>query len=250
MTVRANLDIIRYGFSTQIYVTGGTGPYTYTVLASGAGGSISVAGLYLAPTIPNGNTRDTIRATDSLGAIQNYVINVLTPLEMICSIIQSGLALSIGQVMIYNQKWNIPTDQRLYVTVEILSCKPFGNNNKSVYTNGDLTQVQSTNFLNTLQIDVWSRSTLALNRKEEVLMSLRSNYAQRLMDAFSFYIAPVSTSFTNLSNIDGAAIPYRFSISVNLQYAVELIGTVDIFDSVLGEIYTDPESDNEPIVFT
>jgi hypothetical protein len=87
-------------------------------------------------------------------------------------------------------------------------------------------------MLATLSIDIISRSTQALLRKEEVLMALNSNYSEYQQEANSFYIGrlPVGAQFVNLSQIDGAAIPYRFNISINMQYFSRRIKPVDYFD--------------------
>lgn len=255
MTLLQNSTVCRYGYTCNFQATGGVEPYVYSVAASGAGGSINSSGVYTAPDVPSANGTgapiqkfDTIQVTDANADVVTAQILILTPLELVCEIIAQQLGLANGQVMIYNQKWNVPQDSKLYVTLEVLNPKPFGNSNKSEIVNGVLCEVQSVNFSTMLQIDLWSRSTLALERKEEVIMALRSQYADRLMSAYSFWIAPITSTFVNLSSSDGAAIPYRFNLAVNVQYAVQKVKAVDYFDEVTAEAYTDPETENEPIV--
>jgi hypothetical protein len=71
-----------------------------------------------------------------------------------------------------------------------------------------------------LQVDIISRDTEARDRKEEVILALNSNYARTQQAANSFNIGalPPGAQFVNLSEQDGAAIPYRFSIPVAIQY--------------------------------
>lgn len=199
---------------------GGATPYVYSVVGGGAGGMInSSTGVY---TSPNVTGVDTILVTDASSNTAELDISVCAPIELVCDVIQNQMSLGVGQVYLYNQKLLIPTDSALYIAVGVLSCKPFGNNRSYVSGSGSsLQQVQSTNFQATLSIDIMSRNTQALLRKEEVILALGSSYAESQMELNSFYIAPISSSFINLSEIDGAAIPYRFNISVNIQYLVQ-----------------------------
>lgn len=209
--------------------TGGTAPYTWSVIPGGAGGSIDPStGQY---TSPNTTGEDTIRVTDSLNATATYELLVCTPIQLVCEIIQSQMGLSQGQVYQWDQKINIPADSRLYVAVGVLSCKPFGNRPRYASTSG-LAAIQSVNMHAQLSIDILSRGPAARDQKEQVLLALSSPYAQSQMELNSFYIAPVSTGFVNISEIDGAAIPYRFNIAVGLQYFSTLNTNTPYFDTI------------------
>lgn len=83
-----------------------------------------------------------------------------------------------------------------------------------------------------LTIDLISRSFEAYRRKEELLMALASNYSLTQQERNSFFIGkrPAGGQFVNLSNIDGAAIPYRFNLSLNIQYFSTVTKAVDYFD--------------------
>jgi hypothetical protein len=89
-------------------------------------------------------------------------------------------------------------------------------------------------------IDIISKGPAARDRKEEIILAFNSNYAQQQQDANSFYIGKISTGFLNLSDIDGAAIPYRYRISVNMQYAFQKASPVSRFDTFTKTIYTNP----------
>jgi hypothetical protein len=72
-----------------------------------------------------------------------------------------------------------------------------------------------------VDIDIISRGPAARDRKEEVLLALNSIYAQQQQAANSLFFArlpAIGTGFINLSEVDGAAIPYRYRITVNMQY--------------------------------
>ena len=146
-------------------------------------------------------------------------INVLKPLGLVAEIIRRELGLHSNQVYIYNQEFKIPPDERLYISVGIGTLKPFGN----IKTRDSLTDqtVHHINMQAMLDINIMSKSEDALDMKEEVLMAFQSDYSQNQQTANGFYIAPITTNLTNLSNIEGSSIPYRFHFSTNIQYLVE-----------------------------
>jgi hypothetical protein len=220
--------------------TGGTEPYAYSVEPGGAGGTINPStGVYTSPA--SGSGEDTIVVTDADMSTDSGIINICTPLQLVCDIIQTSMGLSAGQVYIYNNKINIPVDSALYVAVGVIASRPFGNRPRFDGSGSGLDAIQSVNVLDTISIDILSRSQEALNRKEHVLMALTSPYAQQQMAFNSFFVAPLPQGFVNLSAVDGAAIPYRFNISCNLQYFSTLTTPTDYFDTFSQPVVT-PEA--------
>lgn len=219
--------------------SGGTPAYTYSVVAGGVGGTINAStGIY---TSPDAFGKDTIQVTDSVMATATATIFVGSALELVCDIIQQGMALTSDQIYLWDQKVNIPTDSRLYVAVGIVSCKPFGNTNRNDGSGSGLDAIQSVNMSSLLDINILSRGPDARNRKEEVILALNSTYAEQQQELNSFRVFPITNNFINLSQIDGAAIPYRFNISVSLQYFVSKTVVIDYFDDFSeASVVTDP----------
>lgn len=231
LILKATHTAVAPGITACFGASGGTGPYTYSVNAGGAGGTInSSSGVYTAPASVNSDPAkalDTITVVDSLAASATLSILVGSPLQLVCEIIQNEMSLTNGRVYLWDQKINQPKDNDLYIAVSVLQAKPFGITTR-FDSSGE--PIQSVNMHATLSIDIISRGLSALNRKEEVLLALNSFYSQRQQEANGFYIGKLSTSFVNLSNLDGAAIPYRFNISVALQYFSTKTKAVDYFD--------------------
>lgn len=231
------------GLTASFLATGGTPPYTYSVrqIPLGAGGQInSSTGIYTAPNVVNGGLfgppkqlYDTIQVNDSAGAFAIANILVGTPLLLFCEIIQNCLNLANGRVYLWDQKMAQPTDSGLYVAISVLSCKPFSNTNKYDGSGANSNADQSVNMYALLSVDIISRDAEARDRKEEIILALNSNYAQAQQEANSFYIGklPPGGQFVNLSEQDGAAIPYRFNISVALQYFYTKTSAVPSFGS-------------------
>ena len=222
------------GLTTPFQGSGGTAPYTYSVLAGGPGGSISSSGIY---TSPNTTGVDTVEVTDSLSATATAQILIGNPLELFCDIISNQMGLSQGQAYLWDQKILIPTDSRLYVAVGVISCKPFANSNTIDPTTGN--SLQSVNMQAFLSVDRLSRGPDARDRKEQVILALESQYARSQQELNSFYVGKISSGFVNLSTIDGAAIPYRFNISVQIQYFVSSASAQQYFNTFSNaSIYT------------
>jgi hypothetical protein len=225
VNVLYNSDALGFGAKSSFKGAGGTAPYAYSVVSGGIGGQIDSNGVY---TAPNQVGHDTVKVTDSLGRIAIKKVFVGTAQHLLCDIIQKQLGLADGRVYLFDQKIFMPTDEVLFVAVSALSCKPFGSKTQfSPLTNEE---ELTANFYAQMQIDIISRGTDALFRKEEVVLAMRSTYAEQQQALNSFHIGPLPNGFTNLSQIDGSAIPYRFSITVALQYQVRKTGSIQHFD--------------------
>lgn len=239
MTLSSFLSAIRTGMQTQFFPIGGVAPFSYEVLEGGAGGTINSEGLYTAPNIYG---VDTIRVTDSspdpddpleiLPLVAEHSIGIMGPSQLVCDILQKELGLANGQVYFYNQKINIPKDDKMYIAVGVLSSKIFGNTNRFV----DGVSKQSVNSRVALSIDIMSRSSIAFDRKEEVLMALNSDYAKVMQSANNFYIARLPENCNNLSEEDGAAIPYRFNFAIGIQYTVNKTSNVAYYEEFKNEV--------------
>lgn len=232
ISLAQTLTAILPGLTSSFLASGGTSPYVYSVRLNGAGGTIDAStGLYTAPAQMGSTPQtlyDTIQVRDSLGAIATASILVGSTLLLFCDILQTYLGLPQGRVYLWDQKIMQPTDSALYIAVSVPSCKPFGNN-KSYDSNGNA--LQSVNMLATLDIDIISRGPAARDQKEQILLALMSDYSELQQEANSFSIGRLPTGFLNLSGIDGAAIPYRYKISVNMQYSVSSSQAVPYFNT-------------------
>jgi hypothetical protein len=221
--------VVAKGISRSFGATGGTEPYTYSVAAGGAGGTIdSLTGLYTAPNV-TGN--DVIIATDDLGEVATSLVAIMTPLELFCDILQQEMDLDDGRIYLWDQKINMPIDQDIFIAVGVLNPKPFGNSRVIIPTISGLSEELSVNMHATLSIDIISRGPAARDRKEEVILALNSTYSQSQQEINGFKVFSLSQSFVNLSQEDGAAIPYRFNISCNIQYFVVKSKAIDYYST-------------------
>lgn len=222
---------------------GGIGPYTYAVRINGAGGTINPStGLYTAPASlpPAAQAYDTVVVTDSTSptplVTSSAPVLVGSVYQLICDIIANQMGLNPNRVLLYDQKIFQTIDSGLWIALRVLKTKPFGNN-VQYDTFGN--SIQTVNTQATLDIHIISRSTEALLRKEEVLMALRSQYAESQMELNCFWIGPTPVGFVDLSQIDGAAIPYHFVMTINTQFTISKTIASPYYDSFQApEVYT------------
>lgn len=236
LTVRQTARAVGPKVPASFMGAGGVEPYVYSVDPGGAGGTIDAStGAYVGPTNVSSNPSqayDTVRVTDDNGAEATAQILVGTPLVLFCEIIQRELGLANGRVYLWDQKIMQPTDNGLYVAVSVPTCKPFGNVNRTASSGPGLVAEQWVSMQATCDLDIISRGPAARDRKEEVILALNSIYAQQQQECNSFYIGklPYGSRFLNLSEVDGAAIPYRYRISVSLQYAFKKNSSAEFYD--------------------
>ena len=251
MIITQSKTALAPGLSASFLAAGGNAPYTYSVAADGAGGTINAStGVYTAPAVLSEDPKrqvDTIIATDALGGSFGTIsstILIAHPLLLFCEILEREMGLAPGRVYLYNQKIMQPTDSGIFIAVSILSDKPFGNINRSAQSGAGLKSEQYISASTTLGVDIISRGPGARDRRLEILLALGSTYSQQQQNANSFYIArlPSGSRFVNLSTVDGAAIPYRFHIDIDMQYAYSKSTPIFFYDD-----FQQPELNIDPI---
>ncbi len=219
------------GMSQNFTGQGGVPPYVYSLL-SGTGFIDSTSGTYTAPALiplPS-DSQVVIQAIDQAGGIATAPILIGNALKLFNNVIETVMNVP-GRVYLWDQKIFEPEDEPLYIIVQELNSKAFGNNTE---TNLDgVSFTQSVNVHKILSVDLKSRNTEARDRKEEFVMALNSYYSkqQQALNSFRIFPLPVAGGFVNLSELDGAAIPYRFNISVAIQYFVKQVSQVPYFDT-------------------
>jgi len=234
--IRQTARALGPGRTASFSAAGGVTPYVWSIAPGGAGGAIdSNTGVYTAPSVLTSDPAkayDLIIATDSsLDQSQSRIL-VGDPLKLFCEIIQSEMGLADGRVYLFDQKIPQPKDSGIYIAVSVLSDRPFGNTNRAQDNGGGLESQQYVSTVATLGLDIISKSTEALDRRMDVILAIGSTYSQQQQEANAFYISklPAGRRFVNLSAADGAAIPYRFHIDVNIQYSYSKNTSIAYFD--------------------
>lgn len=240
MILKQTFSAIAPGIKSSFQAYSGVTPYSYAV-TSGPGSVNASTGLYTAPSVISKTdpTVATVTATDANGDTASASIMVGSPLILLCDIIMREMGLSSDQIFLWNQKWTLPNDFRPYVSIAMMTPKAFGSS--SIFDPDLNVEVQSVNMSAAIDIRIMSRSLEAVERKEEIAMALKSMYAQRQMAANSFYVSPLPMPMANLSEVDGAAIPYQFTVPCAIQYFVKKVKSAQYFDK-----FEDVEVEIEP----
>ncbi len=220
---------VNQGGSRQFVASGGVAPYTYS-LVSGVGSIHPTTGIYTAPAQMG---VAVVRATDSdvIPSTVDANVAVASALSLLADIIRQEMGLANDQVYLWDQKFDIPNDYRLYIAIGVQSAKPFGTSRDMDTSGVGIIETMSVNMQATASIDLLSRGPDARDRKEEVLLALKSTYSIQQQDAYGFMVAPHTVGFVNLSELDGPAIPYRFNLSLNLQYKVTKARVIEYYDN-------------------
>lgn len=227
ITISPSPATVNQNNTLTFVASGGVAPYVFS-LVSGIGSINPTTGIYSAPAQIG---TAVIRVTDSTLAFIDSNLTINSPLTLFCQLLATEMGLSSNQVYLYDQKINIPNDYKLYIAVGILTCKPFGSARDLDYSGAGITETLSVNMQATLSVDILSRGPDARDRKEEVVLALKSIASIQTQEANGILIAPITSSFVNLSEIDGAAIPYRFNLTINIQYKVSKVKAVPYYDT-------------------
>ena len=138
-------------------------------------------------------------------------------MDLIRLILINQMNLRQDRVSIYDEKWKIPPTDDMFITIEYRNGRTLGNNNYFINNAGDPapSEVQVVNMLEKIVVGVFSRTREAMMRKEEVLMSIMSQYSQLFQESFGFKIARAG-EIDDLSVLEGAAMLKRYDIELSV----------------------------------
>lgn len=148
--------------------------------------------------------------------------NEVELMKALCALITSQMNLKEDAFIIYNQKYNIPTDDEIHGYIAFVRAKPFGSSLS--YENapavGDeppqLQEVQSLNQQETYSINLYSRDGSARQRNHEIIFALHSTACQQLQERYSFRMGYMPMSMNDVSHVEGAARLNRYALTFQL----------------------------------
>jgi len=152
-------------------------------------------------------------------------------IKIIALILEHELNLKNDQVVLTNQKFNIPPDDRLYVAVELMGSRPFGV--KTAYEadpiTGELLEVQSVNCQEMYSVLAYSKGPTARQRNWEIAPALVSTFAQQQQEEHSFKIGYLPR-MTDVSGLDGTSRLNRYRLTFVALVAYRKTKPVEYFD--------------------
>ncbi|MCK4782530.1 MAG: hypothetical protein KAV87_02185 [Desulfobacteraceae bacterium] len=128
-----------------------------------------------------------------------------------------------NRVFIYNQNFDLPTYDDMFIVLSESPGKVIANVNRYDGDGANTKEVQEIIMQREIGIDVMSRNDEARNRKEQVLMALMSNYSQQKQEENGMRIFGHSFSFIDVSENEGSSRinRYRASLFLHVKYSKE-----------------------------
>jgi len=136
--------------------------------------------------------------------------------SLICGLLRGYMVLERDQVVVYNQKWKIPADDRLYITVASLGPEKQYGATVDLHDSADesaLVEDIAIASQEMIGIDIYSRSQEAIQRKEEVMMALASTAMQQLCEQWAIKVARIPLTFVDTSGLEATARLNRFHLA-------------------------------------
>lgn len=133
--------------------------------------------------------------------------------ELIAGIILNETGLDADRIVLYNQNYNEPTDDNLFIIVATGQFYPLAVNNKfDPDTNQEIKTVTGYTVIN---VELTSRNRQALERKEEILQAIISTYSQQVQEENSIKIMRAG-DILDLSAVEGASALHRFRVPLSV----------------------------------
>lgn len=151
-------------------------------------------------------------------------------LKTVCDILKVGMGLEKDQIWIYNQKVDIPNDKRLYVVVSLKSETVIGNNIEAKTENGIYDETIWSNVVTDVGIEVFSYNVNALNRRYEVLSSMRSTYSVQKQEELNCNIGRRPVAFFDSSFMSPSAKLYSFYFMYRITHVENSARPIDYYD--------------------
>ena len=161
--------------------------------------------------------------------------------QHVVDIIRSELELDQQHIWIQAQNKKIPPNSEdLYVVVGVVDFLPISS--KSYFVQKEVEGVyapvekQILYGRASVQVDIFSRSNEARNRRGEILMALNSYYSKSIQDKYQFKIFELPSSFLNLSGLAGGSDINRFTIRFYAMVAESKEKSSNYYDTFNGEL--------------
>jgi hypothetical protein len=149
------------------------------------------------------------------------------PDVLLCDIITHELDIDEDRVVVYDENYDPPKDDLLYIIVSTRKGKPLSVNTKFDYETNE--EVSSVTCFDSYDIDITSKNRDAIERKEEVLMALTSFYSIEQQEKNGVKVFR-NGDILDLSFIEAASALKRFRISGIISNSKEKRKPASYFD--------------------
>lgn len=162
-------------------------------------------------------------------------------LDLIKQIIDKQLNMSEGRVWAYNGTQDLPQDAGMFIILSILTKEPYSNNIRYTDTRlGGMQEIQTATFAENIMISCISQNTEARDRVHEVLMALKSTYAQYIQEKYHLHISTIN-EIVDSSFMEATARLNRFDVRCTVMRGYDVINDVDYYDKFPNTSKFEPE---------
>lgn len=162
--------------------------------------------------------------------------------QYVVDIIRTEMGLDQQHIWIQSQNRKIPPNSNdLYVVVGVVDFLPISS--KSYYISSTDKERQVLYGRANVQVDIFSRSNEARNRRGEILMALNSFYSKGIQDKEQFRIFELPSTFINLSGLAGGSDINRFTMRFYAMIAESKEKSSDYYDTFNEELHIEEGSD-------
>jgi len=153
------------------------------------------------------------------------------PILIIADILEDSLGLAANRVFIYEENIDLPKDKNLYIAIQHINTQPYSVTNKQTPTETGFQEEINLLTREEYIINVVSRNDEARTRKEEVVLALNSFKSLQQQEKYQFNIAKITSSFINVSELEGAGILKRYAIKIVILAHKSKINEIDYYDN-------------------
>lgn len=165
----------------------------------------------------------------------------MSSLDIIKQILDKEMQMPQGRVFAYNSNVDLPQDRNLFIVLHYTAKTPYSNNVRYENTkDGKLVEHQISNFVEDILISLMSVNQDARDRAHEVLMALRSNYAQVLQEQNKVHIT-TQGDIIDKSFLEATSRLNRFDVRAKIYVSYDKITNIDYYDKFPNTSKFEPE---------
>lgn len=152
-------------------------------------------------------------------------------IKIVCDIIKNQLGLSDDQIWIYNQKRDIPTDDKMYVVVSFDDEETFGTNIHTKPKDDGLEEEIWMNVKTNISINTFSAGASARLRKYDILAAMKSIYSVQQQEKYNMQIAKIPKVFTDASFATPSQRLFSYHYEYSIMHVEKVTNDVDYYNN-------------------
>lgn len=155
--------------------------------------------------------------------------------SLVAGLLAAYLEIPQPRVVVYNQRFNVPPDNALRIAVGVIGERVFGSSARqysgAVGDRPALLEEIVTPASELIDVNLYSFTEEALDRKHEVVAAFNSSLAQALSERWALKFPNVPVVFVDTSGVEGGGPIFRFTANFAVLRARTRIRAIEYFDN-------------------